>query len=233
LACSALGLAEKERRMANQIVEILQLRTTLHRVEWMGQYPDISAVLGYACWLNGDSARATAERLLENYISRARQGRLPTPASEPPSNIGLDLARNYLGPSGLAPQGSDRVADEGPALFLLALANAGESATRLNGHVAALTQVKGVNDYCLYVPETVAAQCLRLMKDCTIHEWVRSSVESSAKMLADMVGLATHPLDLQSPSLKMDCFTSLAAARLFRNRSCFWVGSVLSRRPAV
>jgi hypothetical protein len=195
----------------------------------MGQYPDISAVLGYACWLDKDCARATTERLLENYVSGAQRHRLPTPASETPGNIGLDLARKYLG-LGVALE-NDQTADEGPALLLLALANSGESKIRLNRHVGEFMYVNELDDYFLYVPRTVAAQFLRLMNDCTVYQWVRRSVESSVKMLADMDGLATRPLDLQSPNLKMDCFTSFAAARLFRNRCCFWVGSALSRRP--
>lgn len=229
LASSVVGMAQQENLLAQQILDLVKSHVPLYRVEWVGQYPDISAVVGYIAWQDQAFAHEIAERLLEQYVKATAQGRLPTPANLPSHEIGKDLAMKYAGPIDRPSRKVEEV-DEGLALFFLMLAQTGESPISLNGKVATLLNAQGLGNYYLYVPESIDAQFFPIMSNCKVYEWMRTSQDSAVKMLGDLETVTKKPLPQSLGNSMIDCFATYAAGRLYRNRACYNVFTALAER---
>jgi hypothetical protein len=201
----------------------------LHRIEWAGQYPDISVVLGYVAWQDKDVARDVVERLLRNYVNSASGGRLPAPARLPSNELGEELARKYI-LSAVTSRPKRIVADEGPTLLLLMLSRLGVPSVTLNGRVVGMTQSAGLGDYYLYIPASIEAQLTLSMSECNVRQWVRNSERSISEMLTAFDTLAYKPLSDNRARDAVGCLASYTAARIYRNRSCHCVFSALASR---
>jgi len=229
LACRTLAMKDKEHELASDILGLVRDNPRLHRTEWAGQYADMGIVIGYVSTLDQPLAREICYRLLESHSAYAKEGRAPAPASLSRKELGTYLADMYLPPDVGQRRARRQSADEGVPFLLMLLANTGETDIRLAQCVAQCAEREVDDNFYLYVPKSIEAQFEERMSQCEIRHWVRKSPQSVAKMLTDLRDLSLRPLTSGSSNIRAEMFSSFAAARLFRNRSCFGVASAIGK----
>ncbi len=120
-------------------------------------------------------------KLLDVYVTSAAKGRRPLSASLEPTELGRRLANKFLSAEASRSDRSDPesdAADEGSAMLLFMLSRLAESPLEIDVTVGRLSIQRELGDYFLYVPHTFVAQFVRVMSECTVHQWIRASSES-------------------------------------------------------
>jgi hypothetical protein len=183
LACRVASDFQSEEEIARLISEIVKDQSSLHRVSWAGQYPDMTSVLGYVMRTEKVNAQQCVQNLLERYITDVQQGYRPIEVAITPRELGIALARQFVvsPPKETFPE---RItADELAALCLLLLFVSEVPDLTLNSLVGRLQNLEDMGDYYLYEPQRLESQFTETIIDCTVHIWHRSSLESAASML--------------------------------------------------
>jgi hypothetical protein len=233
VAADALGMTDDRQRLIELAATVLKANPALWRIEWAGQYPDISLVLGSVVRQDRGLVAEVVRKLLDSYVTSAVSGYRPAAASLEPAELGRQLANKFLSAAVSRHNTAAGLADEGTAMLLFMLSRLVESPLEIDAAIGKLSNQRALGDYCLYEPHTFTAQFVRVMTECTVRHWIRVSLESSSRMLKDFQVLAPCVATPPNVDPVRATLAAAAAGRLFRNRSCFWVfDAMLGRRIA-
>lgn len=194
---------------------ILEGNERLWRLATNMQLPDIAASL--------DLVREVDEVLCQSLNDRMIEFRTAGPAGvrEPVTNhtvlgeLGYLLCNRYLG---IDSSGRES-ADESTAALLAMACSLGKSQLELNSIAARFK--RDWEETVLYRPLSFEAQFRERMSDCNMHSWPLSTEDSLASLVSDLPSIIQQSKALHPG--KKERIASLAASRLYRNRSGYWL----------
>ncbi|MBK8253206.1 MAG: caspase family protein [Polyangiaceae bacterium] len=230
-AKGAMGRPEEHGELLGAVLDVLRANRRLWRIEWAGQYPDIMSALGLVASKDLGLCNEIVQQLIRAYVAEAVAGNLPIPASADAQVLGTELANKYS----LTRRDTEtlRPADEAPAALMFVLSRVCGSDLEVNSIIGHLASQETMGNYYLYVPRTFRAQFTSRMDDCDVRSWVRRAELSAAQMLRDFDSIQTSIASPEGIDIWRASVASIAAGRLYRNRSCFWVFDALARKSVV
>ena len=215
VGCRSHDRAQSDSLLA-KVADVVDANPKLHRIVWQGQYPDIALAIGTVLPRSPNIAKTCSLALLERLCEDYERSLFPEGVAAPPRELGRLLAMRVIDPK----PSRIRYADEGPALCLGQLIEAGTPELEMNTYAAKISESEELNELVLYQPKTISAQFREQMNDIDTLSWPGNE-EGVTRFLREYDDFSLVPFDRSASSLKEDILASAAAGRVFRNRAVY------------
>lgn len=217
LGARVLAQAEVAKKCETAACEVLASNRGFFRLVWIGQLPDVCATVAMVAQRDPALATAAIENMLAYRLGVGRDGILPLCEFGDGETLGRSAALHFMGHDAeRGPFGDESI----PVLFMAAK-SVGMSDVKANGLMGEISFEVPYGDALLYVPRAEAALYQSCMRDVEVRSWPMQSIEQASKLVTD----AHRVLDTAGTALGglRVHLASLCSARLYRNRSAYWV----------